>query len=316
MNETNLQIFFYKGFIDILLTLISDSHNPILGRAVVLLSNISNILSVKAKNIIIKKDIFNILHRRLSELSPSPPQQTKPDDYYSVSCIVGSVNNLLDSNRSGVIPFLNSPLFPIFSWTLESSMSLLNISSDQYIQDIFTYICEAFHRCVKPPYENMTRFMEMKGGDLMLSVVEKYVEEIKESKKRLDEDGVECASTSIYNIAVDAFDKSDFGERNKMRSVFEENNKFNRMVDLCKYLISQPPSSPEQKCITDCISLAICFLLKSERPSPSLGSILSYVDNLKTSPPHPDGFNVSKWAKEAWDGMIEADECLSTFRNN
>jgi hypothetical protein len=86
------------------------------------------------------------------------------------------------------------------------------------------------------------------------------------------------------------------------------------MVDLCKYLISQPPSSPEQRHITDNISLAICCLLKSERPSPSLGCILSYVDNLKTSPPHLDGFNVSGAAKDAWNGIVEADKCLFVFK--
>jgi hypothetical protein len=150
--------------------------------------------------------------------------------------------------------------------------------------------------------------MKMKIGDLMLNVIEKYVEEIKNSKKVLDEGGVVDASKSIYNVAFNTFDNSDFGERKEMRNVFEENKKFNRMLDLCKYLISQPPSSPEQRFITDRISLAICFLLKSERPSPSLSYILSYVDNLKTSPPHPNGFDVSERAKEAWDGMIGAKD--------
>jgi hypothetical protein len=155
--------------------------------------------------------------------------------------------------------------------------------------------------------------MEMKGGDLMLSVIENYVDQIKENGKKLNEGGVEYASMSIYDVAVLSSNKSGVGKGNEMKSVFEENNKFNRMVDLCKYLISQLPSSPEQRRITDHISLAICFLLKSERPSPSLGSILSYVDDLKTSPPHPYGFDVSRAAKNAWDGMTGADECLAAF---
>jgi hypothetical protein len=237
----------------------------------------------------------------------------KPDDYYSVGCIVGSVKNLLSSNPSGVIPFLNSPLIPVFGRTLESSMSLLNTSSDKDIQDTFRCICGSFRYCAVLPYENIIRFMEMKGGDLMMSVVKKYIEEIKENKKRLDEKGVEDASISIYNVALLSSNKSGFGKQNEMRSVFEEKDKFSRMVDLCKYLISQPPSSPEQRCITDYISLAICFLLKSERPSPSLGCIVSYVDDLKTSPPHPNGFDVSLAAKTALNGMVGADECLSAF---
>jgi hypothetical protein len=269
---------------------------------------------VEAKNTIIKKDIFNILYRRLSELSPSPPQQMKPDDYYSVSCIVYSIRNLLSSNPSDVIPFLNSPLIPVIGWTLESSMSLLNTSSDKDIQDIFMSICSSFHSCAVLPYENIIRFMEMKGGDLVLSVVEKYVEEIKENRKKLDEVGVENASISIYNVAICAFDKSGVGKRNEMENVFEENNKFNRMVYLCKYLISQPPSSPEQRRITDRISLAICYLLKSKKPSPSLGCILSYVDNLKTSPPYPNGYDISINAKSVWNNMTGADECLSAYK--
>jgi hypothetical protein len=158
----------------------------------------------------------------------------------------------------------------------------------------------------------------MKGEDSMLSVIEKYVEEIKENKKGLNEEGVEYASVSIYNVALNGSNESSFGERNEMRSVFEENNKFSRMVDLCKYLISQQSSSPEQKRITDYISLAICLLVKSEGPSPFLGSILTYVDNLKTSPPHPNGFDVSRKAEEAWKGMMEWKErgrrCLAGGR--
>jgi hypothetical protein len=302
--EKNIQIFFEKRIIDILLVLVSDSQNHILCKSVALLWSICCIPSVEAKNTIIKKDIFNILHRRLSELSPSPPQQMKPDDYHSVSCIVGSVKNLLVSNPSGVIPFLNSPLIPVFSWTLESSMSLLNTSSDVNVLNIFTFVCESFYSCAELPYENIILFMEMKGGDLMLNVIEKYVEEIKQNNKRLNEGVVGYVSKTIYNVAANAFDNSDDGERNKMKNIFEENNKFNRMVDLCKYLISQPPSSPQQKYITNSISLAICFLLKSERPSPSLSYILSYVDNLKTSPPHPNDFIVSKSAKYALNNIV------------
>jgi hypothetical protein len=161
-NERNKQIFFDKRIMDILLVLISNSQNPILPKAVSLLMNICSIPSVEAKNTIIKKDIFNILHKRLSELSPSPPQQMKPDDYYSVYYIVDLVNNLLSSNPSGVIPFLNSPLIPVFSWTLESSMSLLSTSSDKNIQDIFRFICLSFSYCAQLPYENVIRFMEMR----------------------------------------------------------------------------------------------------------------------------------------------------------
>jgi hypothetical protein len=260
---------------------------------------------VEAKNTIIKKDSFNTLHRRFLELSPSPPQQMKPDDYYSVSCIVSSVMNLLSSNPSAVIPFLNSPLIPVFSWTLESSMSLLNTSLDENIQEIFRFICGSFLQCTVFSFEDVIRFMEMKGGDLMLSVIEKYVEEIKENKKNLDEVGVENASISIYNVALFSSNESGFEKLNKMRDIFEKNNKFYRMVNLCNYLISPPPSSPEQRRITEYISLTICLLLQSERPSPSVGYTLSKVDNLKTSPRHPDDTDISKNAKKAWDGMTK-----------
>jgi hypothetical protein len=315
LNQKNKQIFYDKGIIDILLVLISNSKGVIFRNSVALLINICLISSNEVKNAIIKKDIFILLHKRLSELSPSPPQQIKPDNYFSVYCIIGSVYDLLSSNLSGVIPFLNSPLIPVFYSTLESSISLLNTSSDQDLQNIFRFICGSFCSCAKLPYENISLFIEMKGEDSMLNVIEKYINDIKENKKRLPEDGVEDVSISIYNVTVNSFNESASGEKNKVKNIFDENNKLNRMVDVCKYLISQPPSSPQQKRITNYISLSICFLLKSERPSPSLGSILAYVDNLKTSPPHPNGFEVSKAAQKSWNEMIGADECLQIFKN-
>jgi hypothetical protein len=190
----------------------------------------------------------------------------KPGDYYYVLCIVASVNNLLSLNPSGVLPFLNSPLVPVLGRTLELSMSLLNTPSheNENVQEIFVFIC----------------------------MIEKYVIEMKRNKKRLAEIGVKYVSMCIYNIAAFSCDSLGFGKRNEMRSAFEENNKLNRMIDLCKYLISQPPSSLEQRHITNGISSAIYCLLKSERLTPSFCSIFQLIKEFKTSSPHTSGSDI------------------------
>jgi hypothetical protein len=266
------------------------------------------------KNDIIESDIFNILHKRLVDNSPEPPKRMVAGDYHSIGAISCLVHNLLVSNPTGVKPFLDSPLIPVLNWTLESSMSLLDTSSDKNLKKIFRYICASYLKCIVLPFENTSHFIELKGVDAMLSVVEKYVTQIRENRKRLDEDGVEYASITIFNIANYGSTHSEDGKVNLAKKQFEENNKFSRLVDLCKFLISQQPSSPEQRCIADHNSLAICRLLKSERPPLSFGSILAYIDNPKSSPPHPNGFDISLTARDAWKEMVVANECLSSFK--
>jgi hypothetical protein len=106
----------------------------------------------------------------------------------------------------------------------------------------------------------LCRFIELKRADAMLSVIEKYVDQIRENRKRLNEDGVENASIIIFNISLNGSIKSEDMKTNLERKEFEENNKFNRLVGVCNFLISQQPSSPEQKRITDHFRVVTIFL--------------------------------------------------------
>jgi hypothetical protein len=130
----------------------------------------------------------------------------------------------------------------------------------------------------------------------------------------LDEDGDENASSTIFNIIVDYPTQSEDGKRNLPKKQFEENNKFNRLVDVCKFLISQQPSSQEQRHVANNISLAICNLLKSEKPPLSFSIVLTYCHNLKSSPSLPSGYDISLDARNAWNWMKGVDDCLSSFK--
>jgi hypothetical protein len=314
LGVNNEQTLYDKDILNTLFPLMQSPENTVWRKAVTLLRNISAIQSVEAKNAVIEKDIFNILHKKLLEISPEPLRKMDLGDYYCIYTIIIIVNNLLISNPSGVELFLDSPLIPFLNCILDSSISLLDTSSDENLQGIFKDICSLYVKCSKPPFEKISRFIKLNGADTMLSVIEKFVTQIKEDKKRLKEKVVENALITIFNIALHGSTKSKKGKENLAREAFEENNKFNRLVDVCKFLISQQQSSQEQKRITDRISLAVCRLLKSERPAPSFGCILAYVDNLKSSPPHPDGYSVSSTAQNAWKNMVGADDCLSSFK--
>jgi hypothetical protein len=145
----------------------------------------------------------------------------------------------------------------------------------------------------------------------MLSVVEKYVTQIKENRKRLDEGGVNNASVTIFSIALYGSALSEGGKGNVAKKQFNENNNFNRLVDVCKFFVSQHPSSPEQKHITVYFSLAACRLLKSERLPLSFGPILAYVYKLKSSPPLPNGVDISSAAQSAWREIERAEEFMN-----
>jgi hypothetical protein len=74
------------------------------------------------------------------------------------------------------------------------------------------------------------------------------------------------------------------------------------------------PSSLQKEIMND-ISISICRLLKNKRPPSSFGIVLSYVNTLKTSPPPTSGYDYTIAARNSWNGMIEADEFLSNYKN-
>jgi hypothetical protein len=101
-------------------------------------------------------------------------------------------------------------------------------------------------------------------------------------------------------------------EKNKFKNYFDENNRLNGLFNLFKYLISQS-LSPTLKEITNRIFVTICLLFKNERPPLCYGCVLEYVNNLKSSPPPTSGYDLPSGAKNSWDEMLKADECLWSY---
>jgi hypothetical protein len=104
-------------------------------------------------------------------------------------------------------------------------------------------------------------------------------------------------------------------EKNKFKNYFDENNRLNKLFNFFEYLLSQT-LSPIQKEIINGVSIAICLLLKNQRPPLCYGCVLEYVNHLKSSPLLTSGYNFSSAANEVWNDMFKTDECLWTYRLN
>jgi hypothetical protein len=71
-----------------------------------------------------------------------------------------------------VISFLKTPLIPLFFHTLDSTISIGNISSDEDIENIQEYICDCF----------LDVFFIVMQIDSLLNIIEIYINEIKKKK--------------------------------------------------------------------------------------------------------------------------------------
>jgi hypothetical protein len=144
----------------------------------------------------------------------------------------------------------------------------------------------------------------MKVIDSLLNIIEMYITEIKEKKILLNEKTVETISMIFLWTGSCGSDAGAKEEKNKFRNYFDENNRLNVLVNFFKYLISQTLLSLIQEETINNISVAICFLLKSEEPPPCYGYILEISNRFR---------RFSFFAKEAWDKMLKADECLLRY---
>jgi hypothetical protein len=153
----------------------------------------------------------------------------------------------------------------------------------------------------------------MKVIDSLLNVIEIYINEIKEKEILMNEEIVKVISIIFFNIGLYGSDAGSEEEKNKFKNYFDENNRLNVFLNLFKYLISQT-LSPIQKKIIDRISVAICLLLKNEKPPPCYGCVLEYLNNLKSSPSPIFGYDFPSAAKSSWDEMLKANECLWSYQ--
>jgi hypothetical protein len=142
----------------------------------------------------------------------------------------------------------------------------------------------------------------MKVIDSLLNIIEIYINEIEKRKILLNEETVETISMVFFNMGLYGSKAGSKEDKNKFRNNFDGNNRLNVLLNLFKYLISQT-LSPIQKKITDRISIAICKLLKNEKPL-CYGCVLEYVNNLKSSPSPTSGYDFPKNAKNSWDEML------------
>jgi hypothetical protein len=308
-GDENRKILFDGGIIPLLLPLVNSSDTIVWQRTVFLLGNICFIKSVEVRNSIINFGIFDVFYKKLLEISPFPQQKIISSNYQSVIHIIIGINNLLFSNHSGVISFFKTPLIPFLLHTLDSTISIENTSSNKDIENIQLSICKCFLSCSFHCYEDTLLLVEMRVIDLLLNIIEMYINEIKRNKTLLNEETIGTISIIFSNTGNNGLNAGSEKEKNKFKNYFDENNRLNLLVNLFKYLISQT-LSPILKETINYISIAICTLLKNERPPLCYGCVLQYVNKLKSSSSPIFGYDFHLAAKKAWDGMLKADECL------
>jgi hypothetical protein len=305
--DENKEILLDGGIISLLLPFVNSSDTNIWEKTVLLLCNICAIKSVEDKNSIINCGIFDIFHKKLLEISPFPPRKMISSNYFSISRIIIGIDNLLVSNRSGVTSFLKTPLIPLLLHTLDSISIEDTSSDDEGVENIQLYICRCFEKCSFHCYEDALLLVEMKVIDFLLNIIEKYINDI---KILMNEETVKTISMIIFNMVILGSDVEFEWEKNKFKSYFYENNKLNKLLNLFKYLFSQTLSPIKKETINN-ISITICKLLKSEKPTHCYDCVLQYVNKLKSSPHPTSGYNYSSSAKDSWNEMlsIQGNDC-------
>jgi hypothetical protein len=312
LNNENIKILLDAGIISLLFHFFNTSKlKKSLINFITLLSNICNVTSIEDKNRIINSGLFDFFHEKLLEMSSSKEMVWEKREF--VNCIVKGIKELLVSNFTFVTSFLKTPaVLPLLS-TLKSAISLGTKTFDDDIGEIQANICNCFLECTYHSYEDICCLFKNNVVDSMMNIIEMYLNNIKERKMMLREDVVEGAVIVIFNVLVEGSNPgSPDEEGNKFKKYFDENNRFNVLVDLFKLLITQP-QPPTKEEIINYISISICLLLKREKPPPFCGSVIEYIYNLKSSPSRTFGFNFPSIAQNAWNNMTNADEFFSLF---
>jgi hypothetical protein len=114
----------------------------------------------------------------------------------------------------------------------------------------------------------------------------------------------------LFNTTNNGFNKTGTKEKNIFRNTFELIDGTNRMNKIFDYLHIQQNQTDQEKNIVHRISISICRLFKSDTPPSSFKNVLLYINNLKSSPSPSSGFDFPSSARNSWNGMINADECV------
>jgi hypothetical protein len=210
--------------------------------------------------------------------------------------------------------FLESQIIPSLLRILESVSSIAITSSfTEDVASIHKYICGCFVCCTCFSYEQTAVVVNCGVIKSLLSVLEELIDQIKSNGRKFNEVVVKNSSMVLSNITSKGFKKTGDGEKNYFRNNFDKVDGINRLFEIFNYLQTQENQSQLEKETVDRISLSICRLFKSDTP-PSYGSVLVYVNKLKSSPSPTSGFDFPLKARKAWEKMINADKCLETFK--
>jgi hypothetical protein len=294
-NDENNNILLNSGIVSTLFYFVNYED------VFVILCNICSTRFIECRNRMISNGIFDVFYWKLLEISPPPPQKMIPGNYQCISCIVDGINHLLKTNLINIIFFLKTKLIPLLLLTLNSAISIEDGTSNKIIGEIQYFICSCFVECSYYSSEVMYFLFENKIIDSMMNIIEMYLNQIKNKRLTLRENVVEKAIRIIFNITKDGSET--------VKKYFNENSRFNKLIDLFEFFVSQP-QSPIKKSITIRISLSICRLLRREKPPSFCNCVIEYVYNLKSFPSSIFNHDFPLDARCAWDNMIDADECL------
>jgi hypothetical protein len=139
----------------------------------------------------------------------------------------------------------------------------------------------------------------------MINIIEKYTSQIKGNKIIIKERAAESGAIVIYYTILFGFYEGTSSECNKLKKLFEKENKLNKLVNSFNFLNSLQSISLKQKRILDFISISIFRLFKNEKPPPSYNIIVSYINKLRSSPHPTSGFDFPQAAQISWEAIIK-----------
>jgi hypothetical protein len=100
-----------------------------------------------------------------------------------------------NNNSEGVSALLDSPLIPCLLWTLEAASSIaMTLSCTEDIVDVQRNICLCINECVFHTFEQTRTVVNYGSIPPLIKLLETHIEEMKQNKKKMDEEVIENAS--------------------------------------------------------------------------------------------------------------------------
>jgi hypothetical protein len=140
-----------------------------------------------------------------------------------------------------------------------------------------------------------------------MNVMEKYILQIKENKTIVRDETAVNAAILIYNIVSKGFEESSSSECNKFKKYFDEGNKFDKLVDMFKFVNCLASTSKVQREIINWMAISICLLLSRVKPPRSCDVVLSYINILRLTPStaSEDKIDFPTLAQLVWNEIVD-----------